>query len=285
MSRCGNGPLFARSHKNFCARPVLLASPELSVAIDCACQFASFLELQVQPAQPLALWASVSLAVSLAMPLGTLIRPFVAGEMLALSGLSVRNTPDSTGGASHSAVDCALTLRFAESVLSGGGSSAHASLSSISASGADVSGSSRTPSWRICDVGAPLPKRTRVALCIEETIESHQYDRAGGGGDTAKLSGRITLYSDYPVLPTLEVTMKIHLAVADSDRLSCDPCVTVFTATSDATRATTNSTAAAPPGSASTAKTIHLTAVPALKCVHTVLRYEAPPPACAYSAV
>jgi hypothetical protein len=48
----------------------------------------------------------------------------------------------------------------------------------------DLVGSMRSAAWRVSEPGAAVPKKTKIVLCLEEVVESHQYDRAGGGGDT-----------------------------------------------------------------------------------------------------
>lgn len=141
-------------------------APEVALALDTLCQLASFLDAQAvaqQQSSGSGFWASIGMAVSAVMPFGLLVRPLHAGAALAGAGArgAEDSQPDADGPDNKSAA-----------------------------------GGARVPAWRVHDAAIPN-KKSRVLICIEETVESHQYDRAGGGGDAGKLSGRVTLWSDH----------------------------------------------------------------------------------------
>ena len=81
----------------------LLEAPEVLVALETVSQLATFLESQMQHASIGAgFWAAVSACVSIAMPFGTLVRPFHVGEALAMSGMSSPPPTDSAVGGAAS---------------------------------------------------------------------------------------------------------------------------------------------------------------------------------------
>ena len=122
-------------------------------------------------------WASLSMTISMAMPLGSLVRPLVAGEVLAQSGLD-----RDVSASAQPALDGSLV--------------------------------SKAPCWRVgeeASSSAPSSKRARVVITVEEIIESQQYDSALGAEDAALLYGTVSVWSDVVgVAP--EVSLKAHVS-------------------------------------------------------------------------
>jgi hypothetical protein len=170
----------------------ILVSPSIVLGIDTVCQIAAFVTAYNAAAPPAApahlFWVSFGATIAMAMPLGTLIRPLAAAEALA-------------------------TLLKGSSGATGASEEEQAKVMASTASSTDGSAMSKTPCWRIVDVTTPVTKRMRVVLTVEETVDCNQYDKAMGAVDSARLTGRVLLYSDLVVAGCAapELSLKIRL--------------------------------------------------------------------------
>ncbi len=244
----------------------LLGSPSISLGLDTVCQISNFL-MAYHAAAPSAapshlFWVSFGATISMAMPLGTLIRPLAAAEALA-------TLLKSSGGG-------------------GIGSSGGMPLASVSvddeskATGGDGSAATKTPCWRVVDATTPVPKRMRVIVTVEETIECNQYDKALGAVDCARLTGRVLLYSDVVTAGCAapEVTMKVRLwknAPPDQRDWLGKVGSAPTSISSDSSMLTFTVIAGQGPDAGD--RICHMSLCPALKTEHVLMRYEASPPA------
>ena len=162
----------------------VLQSPSISQGLEVVTSLARYLDglmaAQPQPPSMNVFWATFGLALSMAMPLGSFIRPLVAGEMLAQAGLQRRDPSDDS-----------------------------------TAQSTDGSMVSKAPCWRVTDSATQASKRARVVVTVEETIESHQYDGALGAKDGARLFGTVSVWTDVQG-PAPEVSLKVRVWSADS---------------------------------------------------------------------
>ena len=161
----------------------LLEAPEVGIALETVSLLARFLSSQGPPTPGHAFWSNFSLAVAMAMPLGTLVRPLVGGQQLS----------------QQSQDDEALSLST--------------SASSASTPAADGSLLNKTPAWRI-ETSAPV-KKPRILVCVEEVVESHQYDNAFGARDSHTVSGLITLVTDVSGSAP-QVTLKVFCSTTEA---------------------------------------------------------------------
>ncbi len=233
----------------------LLSAPSLMQALDTVTQLASFVASALAAASPATpphyVWASMGATVSMAMPLGTLIRPLFAAESLA-----------------------ALFKR------DGDEERAH----NAAASGADGSVVTKTPAWRVVEASMPPMKRMRVIVTVEETIESHQYDKALGATDSARLFGRVTLWSDLVLAGCAapEISLKVRLWKNPPPPDHRDWLGRVRSSPSSIASDASNlsfTCLAAGQGADAGDRVCHVTVCPPLKQEQTLMRFEAAPPA------
>jgi hypothetical protein len=237
-----------------CSR--LLASPSIALGLDSVCQIASFVNAYCaaapSAAPPHLFWVSFGATLSMAMPLGTLIRPLAAAE--ALATLLKSSTANNS---SAIAVDDELKMA------------------------SDGSAASKTPCWRVVDATTPVAKRMRVVISVEETIECNQYDKALGAVDSSRLTGRVLLLSDVVVAgcSAPELSLKVRLwknSPPDQrdwlGKVGSQP----TSISSDSSMLTFTTLAGQGPDTGD--RICHMSLCPALKTEHVLMRYEASPP-------
>jgi hypothetical protein len=231
----------------------LLSSPALMQALDTVTQVAAYVASALASASPATpphyVWASVGATVSMAMPLGTLIRPLFAAESLAQ-----------------------LFRRDGDEER----------LQNAAASGSDGSVVTKTPSWRVVEATMPPTKRMRVFVTVEETIESNQYDKALGATDSARLFGRVTLWSDLILTGCAapEISLKVRLGKnAPPDQRDWLGRVGSAQSSLSSDASDLSFTCIAGQGAEASDRICHITVCPPLKLEQALMRFEAVPPA------